>query len=247
LRAITIPPVTEASWSKPVAFISCITAPVFILFAIKLLTVMVPISSHVGIPLCVFVLILGGVCAVIVFLKTRQSEPPPFLMVFVVAGFIVASTWLYLTAIEIVFLLQEVCNMMNWSNTIIGLLILAWGNALSDLISNVILAKQGFAEAAVASSFAAPPFNILIGLGISLLYKCATLYPEKLSVTMDNGIIVGYVFMAFCLCVSLVVIPISKFRLSKKFAILLLAIYCAFVIITTLTELRIIFPNPLRV
>ena len=47
--------------------------------------------------------------------------------------------------------------------------LLSFGNSVPDLTLNVALAKQGYGEMGIAGSIAGPLFNLLIGLGTSLI------------------------------------------------------------------------------
>lgn len=50
-----------------------------------------------------------------------------------------------------------------------ALTVLAWGNSVGDFIANTSIAKKGFAEMALTGCFAAPLFNNVLGLGITIV------------------------------------------------------------------------------
>jgi len=52
------------------------------------------------------------------------------LQIFVVLGFVLSIGWVYLTANELVALLQAVGLIINVSQVILGATILAWGNSV---------------------------------------------------------------------------------------------------------------------
>jgi len=52
-----------------------------------------------------------------------------------------------------------------------GLTFLAWGNCLGDLSADVAMAKQGFGEMAITGCMAGPVFNVLVGMGLSMVFK----------------------------------------------------------------------------
>lgn len=60
----------------------------------------------------------------------------------------------------------------NLSNSFLGLSILAWGNSIGDLISNIALARQGYAKMSFAACFGGPMFSKLY-LKHKLLYMYA--------------------------------------------------------------------------
>lgn len=51
--------------------------------------------------------------------------------------------------------------MFELSNEILGITFLAWGNSMGDLIVNPAIAKQGFAQMAIAACFGGPLLSIL--------------------------------------------------------------------------------------
>jgi Ca2+/Na+ antiporter len=48
---------------------------------------------------------------------------------------------------------------------VLALTIIAWGNGLGDMSSDVAMTKRGFGEMAITATVAGPLFNILVGLG----------------------------------------------------------------------------------
>jgi sodium/potassium/calcium exchanger 6 len=44
---------------------------------------------------------------------------------------------------------------------------MAWGNSIGDYMANTSIAKKGFAEMALTGCYAAPLFNLVLGLGLS--------------------------------------------------------------------------------
>jgi sodium/potassium/calcium exchanger 6 len=58
----------------------------------------------------------------------------------------------------------------------LGMTLLAFGNSVPDLTVNCALARTGYGEMAIAGSIAGPLFNVLVGLGVSLIKKNITEY-----------------------------------------------------------------------
>lgn len=76
--------------------------------------------------------------------------------------------------------------------SLFGLTLLAWGNCLGDLSADVAMTKKGFGEMAITGTMAGPVFNILMGMGLSLVLKFAkSKRPFSDSVTvsiyLENG------------------------------------------------------------
>jgi sodium/potassium/calcium exchanger 6 len=58
------------------------------------------------------------------------------------AGFIVAATWIAFVAQELVAMLQFFGRLSGVSSAVLGLTVLAWGNSIGDLSTNIAMAKR---------------------------------------------------------------------------------------------------------
>jgi sodium/potassium/calcium exchanger 6 len=54
--------------------------------------------------------------------------------------------WIYIAANELVAVLEAVGQILGISSAIMGLTVLAWGNSVSDMISNSIISKKSFPQ-----------------------------------------------------------------------------------------------------
>lgn len=66
---------------------------------------------------------------------------------------------IYSCASEIVQILYVLGIVTNCSNAFLGCTILAWGNSIGDLISNIALSRQGYQKMAFAASIGGPLFS----------------------------------------------------------------------------------------
>lgn len=138
-----------------------------------------------GLPLILGILILR-------FAPNGMVPPRPLAAApITMIGFVVSATYLDWIGDKLVILLTFFGIICHIPSTIMGLTILAWGNASQDLIANMTVARKELSTMAITASFAGPVFNILIGLGISF----ATLgVKEPLPVTLDRPLRVGFFF-----------------------------------------------------
>lgn len=60
---------------------------------------------------------------------------------------------------EVVAVLSTLGVVSNLSNSFLGLSVLAWGNSVGDLISNIALAKKGYYRMGFAACFGGPLFS----------------------------------------------------------------------------------------
>ncbi len=59
-----------------------------------------------------------------------------------VVGFVVAASWIALVAHQLVSMIQFFGYLIGIDSAVLGLTVLAWGNSLGDLSTNVAMAKR---------------------------------------------------------------------------------------------------------
>ena len=70
-------------------------------------------------------------------------------------------------------------------HTILGLTVLAWGNSVGDLSTNLAMAKRGLSNMAITACFAGPMFNLLVALGVGFLWRCSEQRDGHVEVTLS--------------------------------------------------------------
>ncbi|CAN1186787.1 Cation/calcium exchanger 1 [Linum perenne] len=226
-RRLTIPVFSERDWSKPMAITSVILAPI--------LLSTLWIAQYHSPSIQTFILVYGigwlvGVTlGVVAYLTTEESSPPEkCLLPWVAGGFLMSVTWSYITAQELVALLVSMGYIFGISPSILGLTVLAWGNSLSDLITNSTMALNGGPEGvqvAISGCYAGPIFNILFGLGLSLVGSCWQSYPDPVLISSDPYLLETLGFLVASLVWALVVLPRRRMKLDGVLGGGLLLIY----------------------
>nr|XP_022342297.1 mitochondrial sodium/calcium exchanger protein-like [Crassostrea virginica] len=189
-------------------------------------------------PVWALVLIIGIVLSLIVFFTSKNDEPPKYHPVFAYVGFMVAVVWIYSVANEVVNILQTFGVVFSISNAVLGLTLLAWGNSIGDLIADTAMARQGFPRIGISACFGGPLFNLLLGIGIPFTIATIKKGDYKLSITLEEYVLAG--FLALSLLTSLIVVPLSKFRMSRPYGIGLIVLYVIFLVVALLTESNVI-------
>ena len=225
-RRLTIPVITAEKWSKPFAVISVTIAPVL---------VAVVWSSHSS-ELSWLVYLLGGlagaISGVVAFFTTERSNPPTkWLFPWLAGGFLMSITWTYIAADELISLLVSLGSILGISYSILGLTVLAWGNSIGDLVSNVSMAVNGGeegAQVAISGCYAGPIFNTLVGLGLPLAFKAWSEYPTYYLIPKDASEYETIGFLMGGLLWALVILPKRNMKLDRCLGGGLLAIYLCF-------------------
>jgi len=115
--------------------------------------------------------------------------------------------------------------------SIMGLTVLAFGNAVGDLSANVTVARMGLPNMAMTACFAGPVFNMLIGIGLGF---STILYSEKsVPVYLTQPLRVGLLFNMLN-CMLLVVFGVILYRgvIPKQYGYIALLLYSLYTIIS---------------
>lgn len=149
-------------WSKLLNMLHIITLPQLLLAVTGYISLM---FFH-AIPLSLIVLLisLGLSCAV--FFTSRNDCPPTYHVTFAAGSFVGSICVIYTVAKEVVSVMKTLGVISDMTDSMVGLSILAWGNSIGDLFSNVSLAKQGYQKMAFAACFGGP---LLSELKVSLM------------------------------------------------------------------------------
>ncbi|XP_060593798.1 mitochondrial sodium/calcium exchanger protein-like isoform X2 [Ruditapes philippinarum] len=235
---ITVPVVNcdldKNHWNRHLYTLQCVLGPLFGVAATK-----VGFSTIGGsFPVWGLTLILAVLLAALVFFTSKNEVQPKYHAAFAYLGFVVAVVWIYSIANEIVNILQTFGVVFNISNAILGLTLLAWGNSIGDFIADTVMAKQGFPRMGISACFGGPLFNLLLGIGIPFTIATIKQGDYKIQITLEEVVLAG--FLALSLISSIIIVPLSRFRMSRGWGIYLVVLYVVFLIVAILTETKVI-------
>ena len=87
----------------------------------------------------------------------------------VLITFATSILWIYILTSELVECLGQTSRIAHISPSIIGILVLAWGNSFGDLVTDCAMSKSGALEMAVSAVFSGPIQNVLLTIGAGFL------------------------------------------------------------------------------
>lgn len=227
-RRLTIPVVEDNRWSRPFAIASATLAPT-LLAGVWDSNDGEPFGSTPGAYTfgCILGIVLGGLA----YFSLEKDRPPSRgLMLWVLGGFVMSIVWFYLIANELVAVLVALGVILEIDSAILGLTVLAWGNSIGDLISNLALACNGGdgVQIAISGCYAGPMFNTLVGLGLSFVLASWKTFPNPLVLPEDHTIIYTVGFLFVSLLWGLLVLPARGMAPSKLLGVGLLLLYATF-------------------
>uniref|UniRef100_A0A0A9FX54 K-exchanger-like protein n=1 Tax=Arundo donax TaxID=35708 RepID=A0A0A9FX54_ARUDO len=150
--------------------------------------------------------------------------------------------WAYTLARELVALLVAIGYMVGIKASVLGVTVLAWGDSLGDLVSNVAMAVHGGAggaQTAVSGCYAGPLFNTVVGLGLSMSLAAGAQHPAPFVVPADGAAYEAVGFLGAALAWALFVVPVRGMRIDRVYGLGLIAIYLCFFAVRVFETLRL--------
>ncbi|KAJ3734244.1 Sodium/calcium exchanger protein-domain-containing protein [Lentinula guzmanii] len=180
--------------------------------------------------------VAGTILATLVAVFVDRGDNMAFAMARCSMGFFVAIVWIMAIADEVVQVLQTFGLIFGLSDAIIGLTIFAVGNSLADLVANMSIAVfapiMGF-----SACFGGPMLNILLGVGISGSYIISQT-SEPYQLHFGSTLLVSTIGLLALLAVTIIVVPLNGYFLTRSWGIFLIACYAALMTINVVVEMR---------
>lgn len=142
-------------WSKLLNMLNIMTLPQLLL----IITGSIKMIFFNYIPLSVIVLFISLGLALAVHCTSRNDCPPKYHVTFAAGSFIGSVCVIYTVAKEVVCVMKVIGTISKMTDSFVGLSLLAIGNSVGDLFSNISLAKQGYHQMAFAACFGGPLFS----------------------------------------------------------------------------------------
>jgi len=159
--------------------------------------------------------------------KIAGDADKSYIRVFIVSILIISGLSWILVDSAIIF-----ANAIGLPPVVVALTILAGGTSVPDLISSVVVSKQGRGDMAIANAVGSNIFDILVGLGLPWLI--ALLFLGKPVIEVGTAGLMLSVLILMSTVIILFIFLFTDRTLSKKEGWTLVSLYAAYVLWTIL-------------
>lgn len=144
-----------------------------------------------------------------------------------VLGFAISILWIGLYSYLMVWWVEVAGASFEIPAVVMGLVFLAAGTSVPDLLSSVIVAKNGQGDMAVSSSLGSNIFDVCMGLPLPWLFYNISL--GRAVEVEGDGIAVSIFILVAMLASVILVVALSGWRMTKKLGATMLVLYVIFV------------------
>jgi sodium/potassium/calcium exchanger 6 len=206
-------------------------------------------------PVYLYNMIGAFVVGVVLYLTSTNDALPRWNGFLVFMAFVATVAWLDLLGNECVAVLESVGTITGITessvgHSILGVTVLAWANSIGDFISDTAVTRAGKPEMGVSAVFGSPMLTACLGIGISVLIGSSVNGKGFVTATLDDELLVSFVFLAISLLSSLTVIVVSNYTLPRWYAYFLLSVYLTYMVMSVLIVTHVLptwLPEPISV
>lgn len=153
-------------------------------------------------------------------------------------SFFMSIVWISAFSWLMVWWATRIGETWNIDPALMGLTILAAGTSVPDLLTSVIVARQGHGDMAVSSSIGSNLFDVTIGLPLPwILYILYSGAPKAVS---SEGIFCSIGLLLTMLVVLVSTIIACGWKMNRGMGAAMLGLYVVFVIISLLLEYKVL-------
>eukprot|EP01084_Bolivina_argentea_P258787 436440_1 len=165
---------------------------------------------------------------IILFVSSIPDTRNPNKAKYCYFSFFMSIVWIGVFSYFLVEWTSIVGDTLHIPLVVMGLTFLAAGTSIPDLLSSVIVAKQGLGDMAVSSSIGSNIFDILVGLPIPwLLY---TIYHSGKPVNVNaDALEISILILLGMLVVIIVIIKLANWKMTPVLGCSMMVLYVVFV------------------
>lgn len=165
---------------------------------------------------------------IFMFLYSIPDTRKPKLAKYCYVSFVVSILWIMVFSYFMVTWTRVVGDTLHIPLVVMGLTFLAAGTSIPDLLSSVIVAKQGFGDMAVSSSIGSNIFDVLVGLPVPWMLYSA--FNDGVAVEVNaDGLEISILILLGMLVLIVGIIKLAKWRMTRRLGSSMILFYFVFV------------------
>lgn len=187
----------------------------------------------------IMTLLIGVVLAMVNAIYCSQTKPSSrYYFSVSLVGFAGSLVWITKLASGIVMILKNLGVILQIDETLLGLTVLALGNSVGDLISNITLCTMGFHHTGLSACFGAPLLYILLGVGVNGIIVMSQNHQTEISFQVSKSLVVSSVGLLFILLVYLVVVLRNGWKIGRKTGFFAVCWWLGVTLVNVILEVR---------
>lgn len=180
------------------------------------------------------------ISALIYFFTIKNPDVfPKFGVVFPFINFIISIVWMWFLANIIVDVIQIIGNISDISVPFLGVTFMAIGNSVGDMMTDISLAKIGFPQMGMTATVSGSVFNVMLGLGLSLIVQGVKGRIVEPTPFVGSGMISGIVILAGVGLISIMVsyMVIAHYTYTRTYAYVQIIEYAGVLVLLVLIQI----------
>ncbi|GBG25067.1 Sodium/potassium/calcium exchanger 1 [Hondaea fermentalgiana] len=153
-----------------------------------------------------------------------------------ISTFVMSIVWIGAACQLAVILASEIGCILGINAIIMGLILLAAGTSVPDMIASMIVAKQGHADMAIANAVGSNVFDILLGLGLPWAFAEVI---RGNPVIVDRGNLkIDIVVLVITVILYISTLILNRWTMEKRIGVVFVFIYFGYIIYAILVEAK---------
>lgn len=145
-----------------------------------------------------------------------------------ISTFVMSIVWIAVACYGAVTLATKIGCSIGINPVIMGLVLLAAGTSVPDMIASMIVAKQGHADMAIANAVGSNVFDILLGLGLP--WTLSGLADEYLPMVVNvDDIVPEVIILSATVMIYVLTLMINRWTMERRIGVVFTLIYVGYV------------------
>ncbi|CAL8113379.1 unnamed protein product [Orchesella dallaii] len=161
-----------------------------------------------------------------------------------IISLIACIAWIGCLSYVISWMVCIIGGTLNIPDSVSGLTFLAAGTSLPEVLSSIIVARQGFGTMALSNSIGSNTFDVLVCLGLPWLIQSLMLtsHDSDFIEIQSGGIEYSAILLITSLIFLYIILAANDYVLDMKIGIACVIMYAIFITLACLLEMNIFFP-----